>query len=530
MSVSGLGRIAMADKMSVDQLREALQNRTLPAYIAVPLIEEKLDMNKRMQAMAAMQQAQQKPPPIAEQVMQRAATEGGIESLPTRLAPAEGMAGGGIVAFEDGGYVSEPIRFQNTGLVPNVPNATNFVGSLGGGNTPDPKVLRAYYLSKGLPLPEELKTPAERAASSNAPRGPASSMAELIGVDRLTAPSGRMNEPSLISQFMQRKKAEAMGGAPSAENPQGIAAAVPPSAATSQVAASNIPPDQEGGAIGIPAAAPKEMPSPSPAKTDGGIDSILASLRGANTEYEKTVRGLQGQTPTKESAIADVKAFDEAFGVNRDYYKNQLEDLKKEKEDLKLDRETAANLRLLEAGLNIMAGESPHALVNIGKGASKALLGFAGDVKDIKKQSRDLDKARRDLETAEQAVARSDSVKAQDRFQRAQELYQARELDLAKSKMSLAEKLATVKVQGMQVNKPPGDMQIIERYAKDPEFRKAYDRMQVAKQTPKDRTTAMKEWSDNILLQKQFPKFDDYFASIGGSTGLPSGVVRQSIR
>ena len=44
MSVSGLGRIAMADRMSVDQLREALQNKSLPGYNAVPMIEEKLDI------------------------------------------------------------------------------------------------------------------------------------------------------------------------------------------------------------------------------------------------------------------------------------------------------------------------------------------------------------------------------------------------------------------------------------------------------------------------------------------------------
>ena len=45
---STLGRIATAERMSVDQLKEALQNKTLPAYIAIPLIEEKMDMTSRM--------------------------------------------------------------------------------------------------------------------------------------------------------------------------------------------------------------------------------------------------------------------------------------------------------------------------------------------------------------------------------------------------------------------------------------------------------------------------------------------------
>lgn len=98
-------RISTAEKMSVDQLKEALQNKTIPAYIAVPLIEEKLNMNSRMQSMAAMQQARQEPP-IAEQVMQRAAAESGINTLPSNLPVVRG-AGGGIVAFADGGDAEE---------------------------------------------------------------------------------------------------------------------------------------------------------------------------------------------------------------------------------------------------------------------------------------------------------------------------------------------------------------------------------------------------------------------------------------
>jgi hypothetical protein len=47
-------------------------------------------------------------------------------------------------------------------------------------------------------------------------------------------------------------------------------------------------------------------------------------------------------------------------------------------------------LRLLEAGLGILGGESPYAFVNIGKGATPALQGLAKDIKDIKKTRREL--------------------------------------------------------------------------------------------------------------------------------------------
>ena len=104
MSVTGLGRIAIADKMSVDQLKEALQNKTLPAYIAVPLIEEKMNMQERMSQSQAMQGIAQQQPPIADQILAR--TGPGIDSLPTNLATEE-MAGGGIVAFAEGGDADE---------------------------------------------------------------------------------------------------------------------------------------------------------------------------------------------------------------------------------------------------------------------------------------------------------------------------------------------------------------------------------------------------------------------------------------
>lgn len=128
MSVTGLGRIATAEKMSISQLQEALENKTLPAYIAVPLLEEKMDMNSRMQAMAAMQQARQPRIPIGQRVMQRATAESGIDQLPTNLNPTQDLAGGGIIAFEDGGevihaqdglyvnpYLAEYIREKETG-------------------------------------------------------------------------------------------------------------------------------------------------------------------------------------------------------------------------------------------------------------------------------------------------------------------------------------------------------------------------------------------------------------------------------
>ena len=73
-----------------------MQDGVLPAYIAIPLIQQKTQEQKQMQSAQQAQQAQSaQQAPVAQQIMQDAA---GISALPSNL-PSEGFAGGGIVAF-----------------------------------------------------------------------------------------------------------------------------------------------------------------------------------------------------------------------------------------------------------------------------------------------------------------------------------------------------------------------------------------------------------------------------------------------
>jgi len=91
-----MSRMGDAQKLSVEQLQQAIENGTLPAYIGIPLLQDKMQQQKTAQP----QQPQQ--PPIAEQIMQQAK---GIDSAPTNL-PTE-MANGGIVAFAEGDLVED---------------------------------------------------------------------------------------------------------------------------------------------------------------------------------------------------------------------------------------------------------------------------------------------------------------------------------------------------------------------------------------------------------------------------------------
>ena len=112
-----------------------VQNGSIQPYVGIPLIQEltqKLTEAKAQMAQsmagAGMQQApqgQQAPqPPIAQQVMQQAAQESqGLEALPSNL-PQE-YAGGGIIAFEEGGEVE---RYQNEGYTGTTPAGRFFSG------------------------------------------------------------------------------------------------------------------------------------------------------------------------------------------------------------------------------------------------------------------------------------------------------------------------------------------------------------------------------------------------------------------
>jgi hypothetical protein len=96
-----MSRMADAEKLSIPQLQKSIQDGIIPAYVGVPLLQDKMRQEK---ARAVPQQPAQ--PPIAQQVMAEAAQHG-IDSAPSNLPV--GMAGGGIVAFagEDGSLVED---------------------------------------------------------------------------------------------------------------------------------------------------------------------------------------------------------------------------------------------------------------------------------------------------------------------------------------------------------------------------------------------------------------------------------------
>jgi hypothetical protein len=108
--MSGIAQkiIANPDSFSIDMLTRGVQDGTVPAYIGIPLIQDKTQKIKQSQAMQ-MGMQQQAQPPIAQQVLadaQQATAPVGIPGLQSNLPVATGAAGG-IIAFAGGGEADD---------------------------------------------------------------------------------------------------------------------------------------------------------------------------------------------------------------------------------------------------------------------------------------------------------------------------------------------------------------------------------------------------------------------------------------
>jgi len=96
--------IANPNAYSIEMLTAGVQDGSVPAYIGIPLIQQKTQELQKSKAMMAMAQPQQ--PPIAQEVLDQAQQATGLQALPSNL-PAQGYAPGGIIAFADGGYADD---------------------------------------------------------------------------------------------------------------------------------------------------------------------------------------------------------------------------------------------------------------------------------------------------------------------------------------------------------------------------------------------------------------------------------------
>lgn len=164
-----------------------------------------------------------------------------------------------------------------------------------------------------------------------------------------------------------------------------------------------------------------------------------------------------GKMAERDSGRGDIKtakqqmeAYDDLLkeaGFDFNVVKDQMAQLAREKEEIKGGKKEAVNLRLLEAGLGILGGESPYAFVNIGKGATPALQGLAKDIKDIQKETRLLDKESRQLAMMQNQMAEGRAKFAQAAVNRQEDKVERIEDRIAADKRAIFQTVTSAETQ-----------------------------------------------------------------------------------
>lgn len=407
-------QFAFAKRLPMGELIKVMQGQSdaVDQSIANMVLNMKRDALVAQQGQQAMQLAQA--PKTAQtdvakaQAVMQPRMEQGLAAMPVGGIGEIGNytgAGGGIVAFDDGGPVEHyqnrgyvnPYREYTTGMANPRANLIQF----------SPEEIEEQKRLKNASFTEALKymygklgQPVVDAFSED-PLRPGGPRSRELGVPAMSliptaaaAPAAIPAGPPVSDVYPDESKR----GSATFTSPFG----------------SNLP----GGRY-------EPKPKEEEAKKDTGIAALptVMSFNTAMTQARDLVARTMGTAPTvmdDKTAVNREKQILTQAGFDFNLYKDQMKELAKEKEQSKEDRKEAVNLRLLEAGLGILGGESPYAFVNIGKGATPALKGLQEDIKDLKKIERERDKAIRDLKVAENQVAAGLGAKASERVANAE--------------------------------------------------------------------------------------------------------------
>jgi hypothetical protein len=398
----------MARSMPIKALAAVLQGTSdmVSLIAAHTVLREKMEAVVAEKGMQAMQSAQA--PKIKDKDLAMAqglgATPADVDVPMGGIVGGEGTFGTGAAG---GGSV---VAFQPGGSVYKQPTATPTFG----GMMQRQAASAPGFVERGLGALRNMPYAGKafRLASS-----PMAATAQL----GLTSPDLNVGEEEYLALI---KKLADMGYPAEmieAMSPEQRMAAAQGKLPTGQADTGGVP-TQTLAQMEAPQAAPPQgaaAPGGGPAAPTGGIADLAAAQARVDqpigqtyAQMQQTARDITGQIvsdaePDKKMSevMEDYNKTLKAAGFDFGLMSRQMGELAKEKGELKQDRKEATNLRLLEAGLGILGGESPYAFVNIGKGATPALQGLAKDLKEIKKTSRQLDKETMQLQLMQNQIA-----------------------------------------------------------------------------------------------------------------------------
>jgi hypothetical protein len=390
------------------------QSGQIPVAFVAPILAEKAEQAKASANAAAMSEQQQMPPGtvLESLIAQNAANEAqedmpmmaqdnmpmmgaqmpedvGIGALPVPDEMIPGLAGGGIIAF------------QNRGLVEEIDESVL--------RTMTPEQILTYQNTGELP-PGVRSMVAQKKKSTINPTFEAA----IARAERGEGPN--VSRPGIIDRV-----------------PQGLTPGTPEDRLafdqTGQLPPEVAFPFQEEKGEASPVAVSPQSTLPARA----GIDSLIS-------QADKLARFVVPQTPievpTIKQASGQTNELLRESGFDPDMFSKMKQDIEKQREGLKENKSEAINMRLIEAGLAIMGGASPNAFENIGKGATGAVKGLTEDFKDLRKAEREFKSAEQSLAMKQNEAALGKAGITQTAIDKKQQLVEKRASEYASAQTS----------------------------------------------------------------------------------------------
>lgn len=403
--------LANPSAYSIEMLTKGVQDGVIPAYIGIPLIQQKTQ--EKSQA-AGMQSAQQgKQPPIAEEVLAQAQQAGGVDNLRSNL-PTQSYAPGGIVAFADGG---------NTDWE----NAPRF-----GGQGPQGQIVRDGYVYETpydkmnrLNREAEAQAAAEREAQAKEqgimPYGQQmKNLGSFLGNIPLNAIKTLVSAPG----YGFNKDNPTVTSTPTTAPASPTSTRLLQPGQTYPGGISSLPAGQDAPATGIDQLIKKPAPTAgmgASADTSAGTTGAASPFSLAPAPAGKSLlditneqlggdKGYLARAAARDKEVLDKLNEGKPTGKPLEDYKKSLQE---EAIQAGADREQAKGMAIFKAGLAMMSGTSQFALENIGKGAMVGAEDWQAANKDLKRAQKERQKELAAIEQAERAEGRDDWKAAQ---------------------------------------------------------------------------------------------------------------------
>jgi hypothetical protein len=399
-----------------------------------------------------MQQAQ---PPVAPS---------GISALPTQPEPNAGvaalpsgiteMAGGGIVAFDDGGAV---------------PGYAGDRGSLVyGGSFEDLPV----YVPRERPALQPAGSMGEVFSNlgsaianpvvdffSNAPDMNRAAR-QMVGKPDQGGPRADpvTGEPLSLGEFLRRQEAERGAVTPATAPAQtGIATQADVRRVDNALNPFAAPAPKPEGRAQVPAARRQVSAQTGMQEAPTGLQSIprvadLTVPQGLGSFTTEAIP-IPNKRELKDS-LKEREQADRLAGVNTDIYKDLMKDLEGKKGKLAERKQEAIGTALMQTGLGLIGARRGQEFAALGESGQRALQGLVNANEKIRDTEDKIDDSRRGLLMAENDYKRNRSDKAFDDVQRERDKIQALEIKNIENRNAAAKSQAEIGVQlfGQQVN------------------------------------------------------------------------------